>query len=85
VNGTFFALGIDEPLATLHEFGARYLGFLGPDLADGLARGLRAASREALCEILDGAEAAGCDEFVLVPATTDLRALEAAAELVAGR
>jgi alkanesulfonate monooxygenase SsuD/methylene tetrahydromethanopterin reductase-like flavin-dependent oxidoreductase (luciferase family) len=85
VNGTFFALGIAEPLATLHEFAARYLGFLGPELAGGLARGLRASSPDALCEILDGAEAAGCDEFVLVPASTDLRALDAAAELVASR
>jgi alkanesulfonate monooxygenase SsuD/methylene tetrahydromethanopterin reductase-like flavin-dependent oxidoreductase (luciferase family) len=85
VNGTFFALGVEEPLATLRDFAARYLGFLGADLATGLAAGLHAATPDALRDILDGAEAAGCDEFILVPATTDLRALEGAAELVASR
>jgi hypothetical protein len=61
---------------------ARYLGFLGADLADGLAAELRAADPAAVGDILAGAEAAGCDGFILVPATTDLRALDAASDLV---
>jgi alkanesulfonate monooxygenase SsuD/methylene tetrahydromethanopterin reductase-like flavin-dependent oxidoreductase (luciferase family) len=85
VNGTFFALGVDDSPATLRAFVARYLGFLGPGLAEALAGDVRAATPEAITEILDGAEAAGCDEFILVPGTVDLRALDAIAELVAGR
>ena len=85
VSGTFFALGVSEPLTTLRAFAARYLGFLGADLAEGLARGLHAASRDDVCRILDGAEEAGCDEFILVPATTDVRALDALADLLATR
>jgi alkanesulfonate monooxygenase SsuD/methylene tetrahydromethanopterin reductase-like flavin-dependent oxidoreductase (luciferase family) len=85
VSGTFFALGVDEPVATLRAFAARYLGFLGPDLAGAVAGGLDAGSGDVLRRILDGAEAAGCDEFILVPATTDVRALDEAAELVAAR
>jgi alkanesulfonate monooxygenase SsuD/methylene tetrahydromethanopterin reductase-like flavin-dependent oxidoreductase (luciferase family) len=85
VNGTFFALGVDDPPATLRSFAARYLGFLGQGLAESLAAGVRGSSPDAIAEILDGAEAAGCDEFILVPGTVDLRALDAAAEVVAAR
>jgi len=38
-----------------------------------------------LAGILDGAERAGCDEFILVPAVTDLKFLEVASEVVAAR
>jgi alkanesulfonate monooxygenase SsuD/methylene tetrahydromethanopterin reductase-like flavin-dependent oxidoreductase (luciferase family) len=85
VNGTFFALGVDDSLRTLRAFVVRYLGFLGPGHAEALAGDVRAATPEAITEILDGAEAAGCDEFILVPGTVDLRALDAIAELIAAR
>jgi alkanesulfonate monooxygenase SsuD/methylene tetrahydromethanopterin reductase-like flavin-dependent oxidoreductase (luciferase family) len=85
VNGTFFVLGVEDPPATLHSFAARYLGFTGAELAEALAATTRAATTDAVREILDGAEEAGCDEFILVPGSTDLRCLEAAAELVASR
>jgi alkanesulfonate monooxygenase SsuD/methylene tetrahydromethanopterin reductase-like flavin-dependent oxidoreductase (luciferase family) len=85
VSGTFFALGVDDAPATLRSFAARYLGFLGADLAEALAADVRTATPDALREVLDGAEAAGCDEFVLVPGTVDVRALDAVSELVARR
>jgi alkanesulfonate monooxygenase SsuD/methylene tetrahydromethanopterin reductase-like flavin-dependent oxidoreductase (luciferase family) len=85
VSGTFFALGVADAPGTLRSFAARYLGFLGADLADSLAADVRTATSDAVREVLDGAEAAGCDEFVLVPGTVDLRALDAIAEVVAGR
>jgi alkanesulfonate monooxygenase SsuD/methylene tetrahydromethanopterin reductase-like flavin-dependent oxidoreductase (luciferase family) len=85
VSGTFVALGVDDPLTTLRAFTARYLGFLGPGLAEALAADVRAATPDAIRAILDGAEEAGCDEFILVPGTVDLRALHALADLVATR
>lgn len=85
VSGTFFALGVDDPPGTLRAFAARYLGFLGPGLAEALAADVRASSPAAVAEVLDGAEESGCDEFVLVPGTVDLRALDAVAEVVAAR
>jgi len=85
VSGCFVALGVPDAAEALHAFTARYLGFLGPELADAIGATARTSSPEALQQVLDGAEAAGCDEFLLVPATTDLRCLEAAAELVAAR
>lgn len=85
VSGCFFALGVADPLATLRAYCSRYLAFLGPELAEALARETTAASPDEVRRVLDDAEAAGCHEFVLVPASTDLRCLEAAAELVSSR
>ncbi|MGO4258277.1 LLM class flavin-dependent oxidoreductase [Marmoricola sp. RAF53] len=85
VSGCFFALGTDEPAVDLHAFTARYLGFLGEDLAEAVAATARASSVEVLNEVLDAAEEAGCDEFILVPASADPRCLEAVTELVAAR
>jgi len=85
VSGCFTALGVTDASEALRSFTARYLGFLGPDLADMIAASARASSPEVLAGILDGAERAGCDEFILVPAVTDLNFLEVASEVVAAR
>lgn len=85
VSGCFTALGVPDSADALHSFTARYLGFLGPELAEAVADTARVSSPGVLAEVLDSAEAAGCDEFILVPATTDLRFVEAAAEVVAAR
>ena len=85
VSGCFVAVGVPGGEEVLRSFTARYLAFLGRELAGAIASTARTASPEMLGEVLDGAEKAGCDEFILVPATTDLRFLDAAAELVADR
>jgi alkanesulfonate monooxygenase SsuD/methylene tetrahydromethanopterin reductase-like flavin-dependent oxidoreductase (luciferase family) len=85
VNGTFFVLGVEDAEETLHRFATRYLGFLGDELAEAVAADVRTCTPDALRAVLDGAEAAGCDEFVLVPGTVDLRALDAVTEVVASR
>ncbi|MGW4247242.1 LLM class flavin-dependent oxidoreductase [Nocardia sp. NPDC004722] len=85
VSGCFTALGVADASEALRSFTARYLGFLGPKLAGAIAASARASSPEVLAEILDGAERAGCDEFILVPAVTDLKFLEVASEVVAAR
>ncbi|MEU8900373.1 LLM class flavin-dependent oxidoreductase [Nocardia sp. NPDC048505] len=85
VSGCFTALGVADADQALHAFTARYLGFLGPELAELVAAATRASSPEVLADILDGAERAGCDEFILVPAVTDPKFLEVAAEVVAAR
>jgi alkanesulfonate monooxygenase SsuD/methylene tetrahydromethanopterin reductase-like flavin-dependent oxidoreductase (luciferase family) len=85
VSGCFVALGVPDADEVLRAFTARYLGFLGDDLAQVIATSARTSSQDALASVLDGAEAAGCDEFILVPATTDLRFLDAATEVVSSR
>jgi alkanesulfonate monooxygenase SsuD/methylene tetrahydromethanopterin reductase-like flavin-dependent oxidoreductase (luciferase family) len=81
VSGCFVAVGVPDAAEVLRAFTARYLGFLGPSLAEAVAATARVASPGAVREVLAGAAEAGCDEFVLVPATTDLRCLDALAEL----
>ncbi|WP_405494878.1 LLM class flavin-dependent oxidoreductase [Nocardia sp. NBC_00511] len=85
VSGCFTALGVGDASEALRSFTAHYLGFLGPKLAGMVAASARASSPEVLADILDGAAQAGCDEFILVPAVTDLKFLEVAAEVVAAR
>jgi hypothetical protein len=85
ISGTFVAVGVDDSAGTLRAFTARYLGFLGPELADAIAATAKTATPDALRTVLDGAEQAGCDEFIVVPATTDLRCLDAVADVVAAR
>lgn len=85
VSGCFTVLGVPDASEALRSFIARYLGFLGPKLAERIAASARASSPEALAEILDGAERAGCDEFILVPGVTDVNFLEVATEVVAAR
>ena len=85
VNGCFVAVGVPDSAETLHAFTARYLGFLGPELANGIAGTAQTSSPDALRAVFDGAEEAGCDELIVVPATTDLRCLDAVADVVASR
>ena len=85
VSGCFFAVGVEDADAALHAFTARYLGFLGAELAELVAATARTCTPEALNRVLDDAEAAGVDEFILVPATTDLRCLEETTRVVASR
>ena len=85
ISGCFVAVRVEDSAEILRSFTARYLGFLGPDLAGAIAATASTNTDEALRKVLDGAEQAGCDEFIVVPATTDLRCLDAVAEVVAAR
>lgn len=85
VSGCFYAVGVGGAEQALHSFTARYLGFLGEELAELVAATARTCTPDDVRRVLDDAEAAGCDEFILVPATTDLRCLDATAEIVDSR
>ena len=50
-----------------------------------MADAVTVSSPGAVAQLLDDAEAAGCDELILVPATADLRCLEAMESLVSRR
>jgi hypothetical protein len=85
VSGFFCCLGVDDALPRLQAFAERYLGFLGPELAAALAAEVEVADADRLRRTLAEAEAAGCDEVVLVPATADPACLDALAEVVGQR
>jgi len=84
-SGTFCVLGVVDALPTLHRFAARYLSFLGDDIAEAVASGLKVADPDSLNAVLDAAEAAGIDEFTLVPGSWEIGCLEAIAEIVGAR
>ncbi|WP_328395766.1 LLM class flavin-dependent oxidoreductase [Nocardia sp. NBC_00416] len=85
VSGCFYALGVAEPDAVLRDFTAEYLGFLGADNAAGAAASMKTFDAEALHRTLDAAEAAGLDEFILVPSSVGLGVLEETLELIGSR
>jgi alkanesulfonate monooxygenase SsuD/methylene tetrahydromethanopterin reductase-like flavin-dependent oxidoreductase (luciferase family) len=85
VNGTFFLLGGDDAQEELRRFARAYLAVFGDRAAEGLSRLVNLSTPDRLRQTLDEAEAAGCDEFVLVPGSVDPTCLELAAEVVAGR
>ncbi|MGW5382105.1 LLM class flavin-dependent oxidoreductase [Nocardia sp. NPDC003963] len=85
VSGCFYALGVAEPDRVLRDFTAEYLGFLGTEAAVGAAASMKTSDAAALHRTLDAAEAAGLDEFILVPSAVELRVLEETLELIASR
>lgn len=85
VSGCFYTLGIEEAEATLRGFTYDYLEIFGPRFARQLADEVRTWEADAIRTALDEAEAAGVDEFILVPGTVDPACLAATVELVANR
>ena len=84
VTGSFVALGHDAP-RTLHDFAETYLRVFSPDLAASLAAAMPLHDASRLVDLLDAIEAEGADEFIVVPATSDPRMLDALADAVASR
>lgn len=85
MSGCFYVLGMAEPDTVLREFTAEYLGFLGPGNAASAAASMKTFDAGALHRTLDAAEAAGLDEFILVPGSADPAVLEATLELIGSR
>lgn len=85
VSGCFYTLGVAEPDTVLRDFTAEYLGFLGGGAAAGAAASMKTYDAETLHRTLDAAEAAGLDEFILVPGAAELGVLEETLELIASR
>ena len=85
VTGCFYALGVDEPQETLRGFTHDYLRIFGAEFARMMADDAPVWNGDRLLRALDDAEAAGVDEFILVPGTVDPGCLEATVDLVAAR
>jgi alkanesulfonate monooxygenase SsuD/methylene tetrahydromethanopterin reductase-like flavin-dependent oxidoreductase (luciferase family) len=82
VSGTFYALGVEDPALVLRGFTHDYLEIFGPKFAALIADQMGTSEPDRLRRALDDAQAAGVDEFILVPATVDLRCLEATVDFV---
>lgn len=84
VTGSFVALG-HEAKSTLMNFAETYLKVFSPQLAKGLSEAMPLHDPKALVDLLDEVEAAGADEFIVVPATADPAMLDNLAAAVARR
>jgi len=76
VSGTFYLLGGADADAELKRFARAYLAVFGDRAADALSALVGVSSPARLLDTLAAAEAAGCDEFILVPGTVDPDCLE---------
>ena len=82
MSGCFFALGVDGAQEVLGRFTYEYLEVFGERATRAMADTVAVSTTDGLREAIDDADAAGLDEFILVPATTDPRCLEAATQAV---
>lgn len=81
VFACFYALG-DDSEATLRRFTHRYLEIFGDDFARAMADQAALHSAAALRDMLQAVAEIGCDEAVLVPASTDPACLEGAIDAI---
>ena len=84
VNGSFFLLGGPGAAEDLRRFALAYLAVFGERAARALADLVQLSSPARLCQAVADAEAAGCDEFILVPGTVDPDCLERATATLLG-
>ncbi len=83
VCGLFCIAGVADGAETLRGFAREYLGFMGPELADLLADMQPVSDEQKLAAALTGFADIGCDEVILVPATSDASCIRSFAEVAA--
>jgi len=69
----------------LYDYVYEYLAIAGPEIATMMAESVHRSSPETVLEALDNAEAAGCEELFVVPATAEIAEVERLSELLAKR
>lgn len=84
MGGFWYTLAADGQ-RQLYDYVYEYLAIAGPEIATMMAESVHRHTPEAVAEGLDNAEAAGCEELFLVPATADIVEVEALAEILARR
>ncbi len=84
LGGFWFTL-TDEGQQTLYDYVYDYLAIAGPEIATAMASAMHRSNEAAVLEALDNAEAAGCEELMLVPVTADLTELDRLENLLAKR
>ena len=83
--GGFWYTLTDNGQQKLYDYVYEYLAIAGPEIATMMAESVHRSSADAVLAALDNAEAAGCEELFMVPATADLAEVERLGELLARR
>ena len=84
VSGSFYLLGGSDADTELKRFARAYLAVFGTRAAEALSQMVGLSSPARLLDSLAAAEAAGCDEFILVPGTVDPDCLARTTQALAG-
>lgn len=84
MGGFWYTLAPDGQ-RRLYDYVYDYLAIAGPDIAAMMAESMHRHTPDAVAEALDNAEAAGCEELFLVPATADIVEVEAIADILSNR
>jgi alkanesulfonate monooxygenase SsuD/methylene tetrahydromethanopterin reductase-like flavin-dependent oxidoreductase (luciferase family) len=83
--GGFWYTLADGGQQKLYDYVYEYLAIAGPEIATMMAESVHRSSPEAVLAALDNAEAAGCEELFMVPATAELAEIDCLNELLARR
>ena len=83
--GGFWYTLADEGQRKLYDYVYEYLAIAGPEIATMMAESVHRNSADAVLHALDNAEAAGCEELFMVPATAELAEIERLLDLLARR
>ncbi|MBE9539575.1 MAG: LLM class flavin-dependent oxidoreductase [Proteobacteria bacterium] len=83
--GGFWYTLADNGQQKLYDYVYEYLAIAGPEIATMMAESVSRSSAAAIIEALDNAQAAGCEEVFMVPATAELSEIDRLCELLAAR
>jgi len=84
MGGCWYTLAADGQ-QLLYDYVYDYLALAGPAIAALMAGAVRTSSADAVRRSLDDAEAAGCEELFLVPATAGIGEVEGLTRIMADR
>ncbi|MEH6588256.1 MAG: LLM class flavin-dependent oxidoreductase [Halioglobus sp.] len=84
LGGFWYSLA-DDGQRKLYDYVHEYLAIAGPEIATMMAESVHRSSADAVMQALDNAEAAGCEEVFMVPATAELVEIEALMTILARR
>ncbi|NQY03033.1 MAG: LLM class flavin-dependent oxidoreductase [Halieaceae bacterium] len=83
--GGFWYTLADEGQRKLYDYVYEYLAIAGPEIATMMAESVHRSTPDAVAQALDNAEAAGCEEIFMVPATAELSELDRLITLLESR
>lgn len=83
--GGFWYTLAEDGQKKLYDYVYDYLAIAGHEIATMMAQSVHRSNADAVLEGLDNAEAAGCEELFMVPATAEIGEVEQLAELLARR
>jgi alkanesulfonate monooxygenase SsuD/methylene tetrahydromethanopterin reductase-like flavin-dependent oxidoreductase (luciferase family) len=83
--GGFWYTLADNGQQRLYDYVYEYLAIAGPEIATMMADSVHRSNSDAVLAAIDNAEAAGCEELFMVPATADIQEIDRLSDILARR